>query len=210
VGFWLKLAKNKSYRGGQNKCFELVCGAHADFFNKYMPKNKEQKKAILENIKDKMAKSKAVVFSSDNGLNVKISENLRKELKKNGAEYLVAKKTLLKLAAKDLADNEQIDSLTGSVGLTLSYEDEVAGARIINKFSKENETLTVQGGMLEGKFILPDMVKRLATLPSKEQLLAKLVGSLQSPLAGLVGVFRGTTRNFVGVLQAIKDKKQTN
>lgn len=175
-----------------------------------MPKNKEQKKAILENIKDKIAKSKAVVFSSDKGLNVKVSEELRRELKKNKAEYLVTKKTLLKLASKELAANEQVEGLTGSVGLILSYEDEVTGAKIANKFSKANEAFVLSGGILEGQFILPEMVKRLATLPNREQLLAKLVGSLQSPLAGLVGVFRGTTRNFVGVLQAIKDKKQTN
>lgn len=173
-----------------------------------MPKSKEQKKDFLDKLKDKLAKSKSTVFSSDTGLNVKTSEELRKELKKNGAEYLVAKKTLLKLATKDLGESEEVDNLKGSVGVVLSYEDEVAGPRVINKFAKDNETLELGGGVLEGNFIMPDMVKRLANLPTKEQLLANLVGSLRSPMTGMVGVLGGVQRNFVGVLSAIRDKKE--
>ena len=172
-----------------------------------MPKTKEQKRQILENLKDKLAKSKSVVFSSDTGLDVRTIEELRKEMKKNDAEYLVAKQTLLDIATKDLKDKD-LDSLEGSVAVTLSYEDEVSGAKILNKYAKGNETLALGGGILEGDYIMPDMVKRLATLPSKEELLAKLVGSLSSPMAGMVGVLSGVQRNFVGVLSAIKDKKE--
>jgi len=173
----------------------------------YMPKTRQQKQDILDNLKDKLAKSKSVVFSSDNGLSVKTIEGIRKEMKQNNAEYLVAKKTLVKMATEDISD-VNLDSLTGSVALTISYEDEVAGARLLNKYAKENEALQLDGGILEGKFIMADMVKRLANLPSKEQLLAKLVGSLNSPMAGIVGVLSGVQRNFVGVLSAIKDQKE--
>lgn len=172
-----------------------------------MPKSKEQKKQLLENIKDKLSKSKAVVFSSDKGLNVKTVEQMRREMKRGGAEYLVTKKTLLLLATKDMPGHEVIDELKGSVGVTLSYEDEIAGPKIVNKFAKESEALELGGGILEQKFILADTVKRLATLPSREQLLAKLVGSLQSPISGVVGVLKGNWRNLVGVLQAIKEQK---
>ncbi|MBU1202999.1 50S ribosomal protein L10 [Patescibacteria group bacterium] len=172
-----------------------------------MPKTRQQKQDILDNLKDKLAKSKSVVFSSDNGLSVKTIEGIRKEMKQNNAEYLVAKKTLVKMATEDISD-VNLDSLTGSVALTISYEDEVAGARLLNKYAKENEALQLDGGILEGKFIMADMVKRLANLPSKEQLLAKLVGSLNSPMAGIVGVLSGVQRNFVGVLSAIKDQKE--
>lgn len=172
-----------------------------------MPKTKEQKQQILENLKDKLGKSKSVVFSSDNGATVQTIEELRQELRKNGAEYMVAKKTLLKMATKDVEGENQVNDLTGSVGLTFSYEDEVAGANIVNKFAKGNEAIELSGGILEGSFIMPDMVKRLANLPSKEELLAKLVGSLNSPLSGMVGVLSGVPRSFVGVLSAIKDKK---
>lgn len=173
-----------------------------------MPKTKEQKKEILESIKEKISKSKSVVFSSDTGMNVKTVEELRTQLRDNGGEYLVAKKTLLKIATKDLGESEVVDELNGSVGVILSYDDEIAGAQLANKFAKANKTMELGGGILEDKFILSEMVKRLATLPSKEELLAKLVGSLNSPMAGMVGVLSGNTRNLVGVLNAIKEKKQ--
>lgn len=172
-----------------------------------MPKTKEQKKEILEQIKDKLSKSKSVVFSSDTGLNVKTAQQLRNELRANGAEYFVAKKTLLQKATQSIGEEKVIDELSGSVGLTLSYDDEVAGVRVIDKFAKANEGLKLGGGILEGKFIMPDLVKTLASLPSKDQLLAKLVGTINAPVVGLVRVLSGTTRNFVGVLNAIKEKK---
>jgi len=172
-----------------------------------MAKTKEQKQEILENLKEKIANSKAVVFSSDSGATVSAIEALRKELRNNGAEYLVAKKTLLRMATKDFNGDSQVEDLTGSVGLILSYDDEVSGAKIANKFAKDNEAFALAGGVLEGAFIVPDMVKTLATLPSREQLLAKLVGSLNSPISGMVGVLSGVPRSFVGVLSAIKDQK---
>ena len=117
-------------------------------------------------------------------------------------------KQILKKALADVEDAEQINDLTGSVALSLSYDDEVAAASVINKFAKANkEALSIGGGMLENKIILPEMVKRLANLPSKEQLLANLVGGLQAPISGMVNVLQGNLRNLVGVLSAIKDKK---
>lgn len=172
-----------------------------------MPKTKEQKQAALDLIQDKLKNSKSVIFSSDTGSSVKTIEELRRELKQNDAEYLVVKKTLLKKATEDMGETEQFDNLAGSVAVTLSYSDEIVGAKILNKYAKNSETLNLGGGILEKAFIMPEMVKRLATLPSREELLAKLVGSLNSPIRGMVGVLAGTTRNFVGVLNAIKEKK---
>ncbi|MDP2812712.1 MAG: 50S ribosomal protein L10 [bacterium] len=172
-----------------------------------MPKTKDQKEQILKSLKDKLAISKSVVFSSDKGLDVKTIERLRNELKGNGAEYMVAKKTLLKLATKELGESDDLENLDGSVALTFSYEDEVAGARILNKYAKENENLKLGGGILENKVILAEMVNRLAQLPTRAVLLAKLVGSLNSPISGMVGVLSGNLRNLVGVLNAIKEKK---
>lgn len=172
-----------------------------------MAKSKEQKKEALKYLQDKLKESKSVVFSSDTGSNVKTIESLRNELKANEAEYLVVKKTLLRKATKDLGEAEHLDELAGSVALTLSYSDEVTGAKILNKYAKDSEVLNLGGGILEGKFIVPEMVKKLSSLPSKEELLAKVVGSLNSPISGLVGVLSGTTRNLVGVLSAIRDQK---
>ncbi len=172
-----------------------------------MPKSKQQKQEFLEKIQAKIALSKAAVLSSDNGLNVKTVENLRKALKAQNGEYLVAKKTLLKKALGDMGNDEALDNLSGSVAIALSYEDELVPARTLSKFAKENATLTIGGGILENKFILPEMVKKLASLPSKEVMLGKLVGTLQAPISGFVGVLSGNLRNLVGVLNAIKEKK---
>ena len=171
-----------------------------------MSKTKDQKKEILKNIQEKLAESKSVVFSSDNGLDVKTVQALRKELKSEGGEYLVVKKTLLKKALADLPDNEQLDDLTGSIALSFSYHDEATAAGVLHKYTKANETLTLGGGILENKLIMPEMVKRLATLPSKEQLLAQVVATIAAPISGMVNVLQGNLRNLVGVLGAIKDK----
>ena len=173
-----------------------------------MAKTKEQKKEALKAVQDKLKDSKSVIFSSDTGSNVKTIQELRQELKQNDAEYLVVKKTLLRKAIKDMGETDQLDDLAGSVAVTLSYNDEVSGAKILNKYAKQSEVLNLGGGILENAFIMPEMVQRLATIPSREELLAKLVGSLNSPISGLVGVLAGTTRNFVGVLNAIKDTKE--
>lgn len=173
-----------------------------------MAKTKEQKKEALKTVQDKLKDSKSVIFSSDTGSNVKTIQELRQELKQNDAEYLVVKKTLLRKAIKDMGETDQLDDLAGSVAVTLSYNDEVSGAKILNKYAKQSEVLNLGGGILENAFIMPEMVKKLATIPSREELLAKLVGSLNSPISGLVGVLAGTTRNFVGVLNAIKDTKE--
>ncbi len=172
-----------------------------------MPQNKQQKGEVLQKIQEKIAKSKTILFSADQGLNVKTVEDLRKALKAEGAEYLVAKKTLIKMATKELMPNEELDKIDGSVGMTLSYEDEVSGAKILHKFAKANEKLNISGGILENKYIDTSVVQRLASLPSKHELLAKLVGTIQAPVSGLVNVLSGNLRNLVGVLGAIKDKK---
>lgn len=170
-----------------------------------MPKTKEQKGEVIKGLQTKLAKSKSVVFATDKGLSVKIVEALRKELKKNGGEYLVAKKTLIKKAVE--VPEDQMDKMDGSVGIVLSYDDAALGPKLVSKLAKENDRLSLGAGFLEQEFILPDMVRRLASLPSREVLLAKLVGSLNAPLSGLVGVMKGNLRNLVGVMHAIKEKK---
>jgi len=173
-----------------------------------MPKSKQQKQAILGTLQDKLKQSKSVVFSSDTGLDVKTVESIRGELKDNNAEYLVTKKTLLQKATADMEAGDVIEQLEGSIALTLSDEDEISGVKVIHKFAKNNEKLELGGGILESKFILPDMVKKLAALPSRDQLLSQLLSTIQGPLSGMVRVLSGNTRDLVGVLSAIRDQKQ--
>jgi len=172
-----------------------------------MPKSKEQKNEQIKRIQEKLGASKGVVFTTDQGLKVKEVELLRNELRKNEAEYLVAKKTLLKKAAQDVLAASDLDNLSGSVGITFSYGDEVTAAKILNTFAKTHKAMTLGGGILENKYIMTEMVTRLASLPSREQLLVKLLGTLNSPITGFVNVLSGNTRKLVYVLNAIKEKK---
>ncbi len=173
-----------------------------------MPKTKQKKQEISRDIKERLAKSKAVVFTSFNALTVKENEALRNELVEGQAEYYAAKKTLL---ARTLSEaNIEVDarSFDGQVAVTFGYADVVAPAKILAKFVKDTEgRIKFLGGILEGKYIDAAGVTALSVLPSKEELYAKIVGSINAPISGFVNVLAGTLRSFVGVLSAIEKTK---
>lgn len=133
---------------------------------------------------------------------------MRKELLQEGAEFKVARKTLINLAMEQ-AGIKDVDarSLDGQLGVAFSPKDEVAPAKVLNKFSKTNENIKILGGVLENKFIDAEAVLALAKLPSKQELLAKVVGSISAPMSGLLNVFSGNTRSLVYALNAIKDQR---
>ncbi|PIR13934.1 50S ribosomal protein L10 [Candidatus Falkowbacteria bacterium CG11_big_fil_rev_8_21_14_0_20_39_10] len=180
-----------------------------------MPKTKQQKKEILNNLSEKISRAKAVVFARFRGLGVRENEELRKKLKQENSEYFVAKKTLMDLAFKDLKiDGLEPRELEGRVAAIFGYDDEVAPARIIKDFKKEHpvengqeEKIDFAGGILENKFISAEKVKELSELPSKQELYAKIVGSINAPVSGFVNVLAGNIRKLVYVLKAIEEKK---
>lgn len=174
-----------------------------------MAKSKEQKKQILDDISSKIKKSKSVVFAKFGALNVKENEELRQKLRDENSEYLVAKKTLLGLAF----DKQKIEGLNpkefeGRIAAIFGYEDEVAPAKILNDFKKENEDkIDLVAGILENKYLNTEEVIALAKLPSKQELYAKMVGSLNAPVSGFVNVLAGNLRGLMNVLKAIEEKK---
>ncbi len=173
-----------------------------------MPKSKQQKQDILAGLKDKLGKIKSAVFVNFSGIPVKEINQLRNKCKDGSADYLVAKKTLFNkvLAESGLADVAS-RKLEGEVAAIFGYQDEILPAKLVNEFAKSHETMQVLGGILEGGMIDREKVLALAKLPSRPELLAKMVGSIASPLSGLVNVLQGNIRNLVYVLSAIKDKK---
>jgi large subunit ribosomal protein L10 len=174
-----------------------------------MPKTRIQKGEILRDLAEKVKKAKSVVFANFNTLGVKENEDLRNKLREENSEYFVAKKTLLDLAFKDSQiENLKIRDFEGKVAAIFGYEDEVAPARIVGKFKKSSpDKINFVGGVLENKFISSETVATLAELPGKQELYAKVVGSLQAPISGFVHVLSGNLRGLVCVLNAIKDKK---
>ena len=172
-----------------------------------------KKEAVVAEIKGWLTSAKGVVLTSYKGLDVATDTQLRRELRAAGIQYKVVKNTMLRIAAKQ-ANIEGLDlHLEGTTAMAFSAEDPVAPSKVICDFMKKNKLedkgiLTIKVGMVEGKVIDEKGVKALANLPSREQLVAKLLGSMNAPIANCVGVLSAVIRNFVGVVDAIREKKE--
>ena len=168
---------------------------------------REQKKNIVNNLAADLARAKSVVFSDFKGLKTRDSQELRANLRKEGISHKVVKITLLKRAlGKSGADISNFN-VQVPVAVSISFDDEVAPARIINLFAKTHENLKILAGIFEGKLIDASGVKALAALLGKQELRGQVVGLLASPLRGLVSVLSGNMRQFVYVLNAIVQSK---
>lgn len=176
-----------------------------------MAKSREQKGEIIRNLKAKIAKSNSIVFTKFNQFGVKDNEDLRNQLKKENGEFYVAKKTLLKLALEDSnISGLEPKEFDGKVAAVFSYGDEIAATKVVDKFrsNKDKEgKIDFVGGIMEGRFISAEEVKALAKLPGRQELYAKLVGSINAPVSGFVNALAGNLRNLVCVLKAIEEKK---
>lgn len=174
-----------------------------------MAKSKEQKKEILQTLKEKINDSKSVVFTSFDTLSVTEGEELRQNLRKEGGEYYVAKKTLLdKAFSEKKIESLNIKDFEGKIATVFSYDDEVAGAKALADFKKSHENkVNFVGGILEGKFLSSEEVDNLSKLPSKIELYAKITGSLNAPISGFVNCLSGNLRKLVYALNAIKEAK---
>lgn len=177
-----------------------------------MPKSKQQKRDILQALSAKLERSKSVIFAKFDKLSVSENNDLRQKLKDESNEYYVIKKTLLQRALdKQKIEGVDVKAFDGRVAAVFGYEDEVSPAKVVADFKKSHEEqIGFVGGILEKKFLDANAVDRLSKLPSKEELYAKVVGSLNAPVSGFVNVLAGNLRGLVTVLKAIEDKKATN
>ncbi len=171
-----------------------------------MPKSKSQKQTVIKELTKNLKKSKMVVLADFKGLKVKEITELRRELRKNNSACEVVKKTMMSLAFKEAGINYDAAQIPGNI-ISLSFDlgHSLTPVKMVTKFGKTHENVEVIGGLLDGAFIGAAQVKILANLPSREELLAKLVGSIQSPLSGFVNVLAGNLRGFVQVLNARRE-----
>ena len=172
------------------------------------------KQAVVAQLKEQLESAKGVVLTSYKGLTVAQDTELRRELREAGVFYHVVKNTMLRIAAKEAGIEGIEEHLEGTTAFAFSTEDAVAPAKVICGFIKKNkledaEVLTVKVGMVEGKVIGVDEVKALAALPSREELIAKLLGSMNAPISNTVNVLQGVIRNAVYVLDAIRSQKES-
>jgi len=169
-----------------------------------MAQTKEQKKESLENLKENIDKQKSMVFVAYEGLKASDILELKKILKEAGCKFSVVKKTLLNLALKEEKIDFNSRELEGQLGLVIGFEDEVSAAKLSHQFSKKNNNLKILAGVFENEIVDKDKVVALAQIPSRSELLAKLVGSLNSPISGLASVLQGNIKGLIYTLNAIK------
>lgn len=174
----------------------------------------ERKIQIVEQLKEKLAKAKGVVLTDYQGLSVPEVEALRVNLREVNADYQVIKNTLLELALEQSSkfnpEAEQVrygagvqgSRFVGPTAIILSHEDEMAPLKALCDFAKEHEALKVKGGFFEGVFLAAEKLKEIASLPSREVLLTKVVGMLQSPIVRLVNLGKRDQIGLVRVLRA--------
>ena len=166
-----------------------------------------RKESAIQELRDRLATSRNLFFTDYTGLTVEEITRLRGELRKDGNTYSVVKNTLFRIAAGDLAT--QVESfLAGPTGIVFAGEDPIAPAKALKTFADATKKVAVKAAYIDGRIVDAKQVQTLASLPSKLELIAKLVGSLASPMRGLVTVLSGNQSGLVRALNAIREQKE--
>ncbi len=182
---------------------ESVCGEVKTLKDEKL----REKEAIVEDLQGKFESAQSLIFIDYRGLTVAEATELRNTLRAAHVQYKVIKNTFIKRAAEKLGYGDVSAMLEGPTAVAYSTEDPVSPAKLLDTFIRTAKKAEIKGGVLDGKKIDAAAVKNLAELPSKEQLLAKMMGSLNAPITGLVMVLSGVMRNFVRVLDGIREQK---
>lgn len=176
-----------------------------------MALSKEKKDAVVSDLVEYLSSSKVTVMATYTGLSVKESQELRNLARENSTTILVVKNRLVKVAMSKVESLKEVDtsSLEGQLLYAFNNEDEVAPAQLLADFAKKHPAIELKGAFDKaGNLMSEDQVKHLASLPSKEQLRAQLVGTIAAPLGGLVNVLSGNIRGLVNVLNAREQQLQ--
>ena len=168
---------------------------------------KQQKEVFVETVYEKMQSCKSAILADYRGLTVAAVTELRNKLRESNSELKVAKNTLIKIAVDKIGIEGLDPYLEGPTAIAFGFDDPVVPAKILSEFARANKDLEIKGGVLEGRVITAEGVKGLASLPSREVLLAKVLGGMQAPLYGFANVLQGNIRNFVYVLEAVRKQK---
>jgi len=167
----------------------------------------EAKKIIVKELTEKISNSKTVVLVDYRGLTVEQDTELRVALRKAGVKYEVVKNTLTRFAMNNNGYGELDTYLNGPTAIAYSFEDVVAPAKIMCEFAKKFEHLQIKVGIVEGKIFAEKEIKALAELPSREELIAKVLAGFNAPISGFVNVLNGNLRGLVVALNGIAQKK---
>ncbi len=161
----------------------------------------------IDAIKSKIEKAQVALITEYKGYTVEEITNLRRELQKQGGDYMVTKNTLAKVAIKGTEYEVMTDMMKGPVAIAFGFEDQVSPAKVVSKFIKDSKKGEILGAVLEGNLLSAGEAKALANLPSKEELYAKMLGSINSPATGLTLGINGIMAALTRAVAAVRDQK---
>jgi large subunit ribosomal protein L10 len=168
--------------------------------------NRAQKTTVVDRLTERLKQSPNVYLTDFTGIEVKSITELRRRLRDAGVHYVVAKNTLARRAL-DAASVAGVEALAGPTGFVFVGEDPLPAAKVLFEFQKEHKALTVKAGVVDGQRVSPEDIKRLASLPGREQLLSETAGLMQAPLQGFVGALNGLLYQMVGALEALRAQR---
>ena len=169
---------------------------------------RSEKEAIIAEVAEKAARAVAMYFADFSKLTVAEETELRREFRKSGVEYNVVKNTLARKALQQLTGYDRVyDKLVGPTGIAFSYDDPSAPAKIIKKYSEKLGKFKLKAAVIEKQVYDATKLNELANMPSRKDMIAAILGSLQAPASGIVGAINAVARDLVYVLDAIEKKK---
>ncbi len=169
--------------------------------------NKTERQDTVQSLTEQFRASPNIYVTDFSGLNVLRMTEFRRRLRAAGVSYIVVKNTLAQRALAANSVSLLDDHLAGPTGLVLAGRDPVAAAKVLTEFAKEFERPTIKIGLVDGRAVTSDQVKRLASLPSRDVLLSQLAGTLQAPMAQMAGVMTGILYQMVGALEALRAQR---
>ena len=166
-----------------------------------------QKESLVEEIKERLTGSGGIIMADYRGLTVKEMQELRGKVRESGADLKIYKNRLTQIALRELAMPELDDYLTGPTALVFVVDDPVAPAKALQDFAKGHQALEVKGGLNENQVVDSAAMKAIASLPSREELVAKIMGLMLSPVRGFMGTANAPVSAFARAVQAVADQK---
>jgi large subunit ribosomal protein L10 len=168
-----------------------------------------EKTARVAELATAMTEAKAIYLADFTGIDVASVTALRRQLRGAGTDYQVVKNRLAKLAAHDAGIDLLAPHLTGPTAVAFANEDPVAPAKVLDQFIAGGGKLVIKTGYVDGQVLTQDQVRALAKLPSRVELLSRVVGGVQAPLSGFASVLAGVLRKLVGTLAALEESRRT-
>jgi large subunit ribosomal protein L10 len=171
---------------------------------------RQEKETVVAELAEKISRAKSLFLADFTGLTVEQANELRREFQKSKVDYRVVKNTLAKKALESTAGFDKVlENLRGPTAIAFAYDDPVSPAKIIRKFIEKHEKPTVKACVVENLVYDGSKLAELSRLPSRQELLASILGTLQSPIVGLVNAVQAVARDLIGIVSAIEEKKKT-